>query len=1207
MGLRGTSLAVFAGLVAIGLFAASPYLCDRLVGTGEAYNYSLAVADSVAQMRAGIVPPLAGQSIYAFNGRIHPLRNAPYMFYLAGAIDEMTCRHLTPWEIQNIALVMSLLGAGLACYIALRRGLECPPLASFLLSAVYSLSPALLGAAYSFDLFMTVHVAVFVPLAVGACHRSILRPSFSADAWLAATLAAAWLTHPPVALWLTAGAVFVRLAAFCFRPRWSTLISGTLAAALLCCLAAFVAVSALALNPSTGALTQPGGTNTLPAIIMQNVRSSFPATMLPVARDAGPLGSLQFGFVAWALMLWALANVASTSRDAGTGRARWVCGAASVFFASVLLVLTLPVPGVTYWLWRQIPGIVLGLTTIWPMQRLYLVATMFTVAAAALYAPNFSRKSAWPGSTKVVLVLIAGCWLFYEAGAFVARGDRDRRPKGETADMYRSSNIDITQTSYAYVGVPPTYTIGVDDPEFEFRLLRNGTQEFESNAIASVSTGIPVQTVSLKRDRPATITLLPGRRYVLTFDFKVPPVRGYLLLNGPVLRRIYPLPSSGSPAGFGMGDGQRRSIPLWTDSRKPEIISLRFAVPAPNTGIEGSSNFAVMTLTEINRDKLPVRLLSLSPLKFAVTAPQAGLTVETPRRFIPGYQAIVNGTFERPVMSPARQVMVPIPPGESVVELQCVGPASVVTAFWVSTYCWLGFFAWRLAGSWIPYKQASGTGEAVVTFAGVAARNWPVSLAAIACIAAVRFGMRQQREIDEYLGNVGPISIDFTLPNGQAGLSQPLLSSGRSGAGSVVFVHFIDEQHIRVEADVWGSLFASDPIETDFAKVQNIVISDSALFPTDHPVVMGLRPDELAQLRSEFKVELNGQVLIQRSAYAFETLPNELLIGHTNFVSNSDPEFQGEILNVRRLPIPREITVPGGQHSHLTLVFPLGRVGISEPLVAVTSGGSKRECYVTYLAGDHLRISTWSPAGEGFESAEVAYDPKAKHELDFAARRSDDWPLEIDLACQFDGKRLLGGDRNRPLELPAEMSFGLDAWHVQGVESRFTGPRLAASLVRDTLRWGPTETDGPVRLIVTFPSDKLTRHEPILATGRPGAGDLFYVAYVDGGHVRLGYDHWGVGGVVSEPIAINYNEPHEILIASNSLFERMGQAPSAPTTMLIDGHIAFSYAIAPYPTQQGEVIVARNSIGASSADPTFSGGVQYVERMGGVATPRTKL
>ena len=130
MGLRGKTLGIWAALIAVGLLAASPFLSRDLVGTGEAYNYSLAVGDAVQQMRHGDVPPLVGQTELAFNGRVHPLRNAPYLFYLAAAIDAVTLHQLTPWQLQNASLVFTLQRSLAATWVsggppAARRGPPC--------------------------------------------------------------------------------------------------------------------------------------------------------------------------------------------------------------------------------------------------------------------------------------------------------------------------------------------------------------------------------------------------------------------------------------------------------------------------------------------------------------------------------------------------------------------------------------------------------------------------------------------------------------------------------------------------------------------------------------------------------------------------------------------------------------------------------------------------------------------------------------------------------------------------------------------------------------------------------------------------------------------------------------------------------------------------------------------------------------------------
>src|SRR5271165_563408 len=330
MGLRGTSLAVGAGLLAIGLLAASPFLSRGLVGSGEAYNYSLSVADAVSQMRRGVIPPLVGQTEYAFNGRIHPLRNAPYLHYLAGAIDVATLRRLSFWELQNTSLALSLVAAVFACYLGLRWGTGCRPLAAFLLSAAYGLCAPLLSAAHQGDLFMTVHAAVFVPLAVAACLKGCRQPSFPTDAWLAAALAATWLAHPPVAFWLTAGVALVRVLAFLRRPSLGILRSSLGAAIIGSALAGFGFASAATLNADLGFFSQPNVVRGAFAdVIMSSLRSALPGALLPVSRGVGELADIQLGYVPWALLLLTCALLLRRGRGPGGGPAedRFAAGA----------------------------------------------------------------------------------------------------------------------------------------------------------------------------------------------------------------------------------------------------------------------------------------------------------------------------------------------------------------------------------------------------------------------------------------------------------------------------------------------------------------------------------------------------------------------------------------------------------------------------------------------------------------------------------------------------------------------------------------------------------------------------------------------------------------------------------------------------------------------------------------------------------------
>jgi hypothetical protein len=1201
MGLRGTTLALVGGLLAIGLYSASPFLSDRMLGTGEAYNYSLSVADAVTQMRAGVFPPLAGQTLYAFNGRVHPLRNAPYLHYLAYALDVASLHRLTFWQLQDASLALSIILAGLACYLGLRRGLECPPWAAFALSAVYGLSPALLGAAYSFDLYMTVHAAVFVPLAIGACLRGCLRPSFSADAWLAAALAGAWFAHPPVALWLTAGVAWIRILAFLADPGWRELRRGAAGAALAAGLASFVFVSAASLRASLETLSAGGSWAAVPPVILQNLRLAFPASLLPVSHDAGKPSDLQFGYVPWILLALTIAGLCRLDwRRNGRNRAILAAGAGSVAFVCLILLMVLPVHDLTRFLWDHVPYFALELTALWPTQRLYLVAVSFTLFGAALVLPRgFAgfRLPWWLGALAVILGL---AWTFREARPFVRRGFGDRWTSESSQAAYRPSNIDITITSYAYLDSSPTFVNGSVDPQYEFRLLRGGIDEITSPLTAAVVTAPVVDRGIVQPKGIPAITLQPGRRYLLTFNFLTPPNTGYLQLIGPMTRRSYALPSAGSFRGFGMLAGERRTISIWTDGDRPERIEMRFSWSLLQYSTP--AGFAEYTLQEVRPGDLPIRLEGYLPLRFSVDSPGIGCTVETPQRFILGYEAKVNGEAVTPLASPDRQVMVPLPAGHSEVELVYRGPPAARAAFWICLACWAAFAAWRICGSPVPVFPSE---ELRTAFAGAfrfIRGNTAACIAGAACAAALIAGAVRYGRHRAYLGAIGPIQIRFMLPYGKYAANEPLLATGRVGAGVIVCVNCIDSRHVRLSADLWGRYYETGPIELDFFRPHTLVISDSALYPPDNPAFLSLTPNESSRLLSEFRADLDGQIAMKREAFAYGSKISEILVGRSDFGSINTARFSGTILGVRRLPIPRSLVLPWGRFARVSVRFPTGRAGKSEPILASISGAKALLCYATYLSADRLKLTCPGPDGAP-RSSEVVYDPIRSHEIDIRSGVSNDAALAQVMECAFDGRELFGPRPFHPSSEPPLVVSGLDDSGAPGILDRFTGPRMQLDVVADRAPTGAPAADGPVHLVIGLAAGKAGRSDPLVSTGHTGAADLVYVNYSDATHVRIGIDHWASPGAISDPIPVDYKVPHEIWVDMASLNSPAGQSAGSPVTVIFDGKVALASPIRPFPSTPDEVAIAKNQVGASTTDPSFGGVLYFVERLGPAAIP----
>jgi hypothetical protein len=142
---------------------------------------------------------------------------------------------------------------------------------------------------------------------------------------------------------------------------------------------------------------------------------------------------------------------------------------------------------------------------------------------------------------------------------------------------------------------------------------------------------------------------------------------------------------------------------------------------------------------------------------------------------------------------------------------------------------------------------------------------------------------------------------------------------------------------------------------------------------------------------------------------------------------------------------------------------------------------------------------------------------------------------------------------------------------------------------------------------VLFPEDAVGRSEPLVVSGAPGEADFLYVQYLDGGRIRLGYDHWGAGGPLSDPLTIPSGAVQEMVVNYGGLMPPPGHALYRSEPQLeplrtrlyvaLNGETVFNQPARSHPNQAESVRIGVNAVGGSSCATDFRGRVSEVQRL----------
>jgi hypothetical protein len=277
----------------------------------------------------------------------------------------------------------------------------------------------------------------------------------------------------------------------------------------------------------------------------------------------------------------------------------------------------------------------------------------------------------------------------------------------------------------------------------------------------------------------------------------------------------------------------------------------------------------------------------------------------------------------------------------------------------------------------------------------------------------------------------------------------------------------------------------------------------------------------------------------------------------------------------------------------------------------VTGEGKQSDLLVcAYDGTDRVSFGLDHYGGGGPQSESVAYDPLAPHKLvvwmgSMADPRKPGAGPGGELAPDrfvviFDGKVMINTDQVFFPSGPDAVLVGLNPYHSTVAGSEFTGRVLGVRQV-DPSELPRRQTDGAfgaVDMTVRLPVGVSGTQEPLVVTGVTGAGDMVYIRYVDATHVALGFDHWGVGGNIGDPVEVDYRENHQVSVRFQSLFQPgTEEGRSDLVDVRLDGKPVLVRHWPCHPATEDRIYIGRNPIGGSTCGPNFTGRILHAEHV----------
>lgn len=451
----------------------------------------------------------------------------------------------------------------------------------------------------------------------------------------------------------------------------------------------------------------------------------------------------------------------------------------------------------------------------------------------------------------------------------------------------------------------------------------------------------------------------------------------------------------------------------------------------------------------------------------------------------------------------------------------------------------------------------------------------------------------------------GPVRLTVRFSSAAAGQTLPLVLTGKDN---------LDLCYVKVGLDstVQVGLFhtgaggpLSEPVLVDLAAPQQFEISMGSLLPERrHPLFDGYDEDAVRRAKAIFKVSLNGKRLVMASADYFPSSPDSTWIGETPTpVGNgAATKFAGEILAIERLTFQADwlegfpVVTTGAATIRFRLP-PGGRTIGVEPILSTGESGRGDVVFIRYLPDSKVVFGVDHWGGGAVHTEPLKLDDREPHSLSIVSNGLAAAGHEQDVfGLVLDGEMILSQKLRAHASSSSRVFWGLNASRSSMCERMFSGTILQVAAV-DPARFAkadPVEQlnqPGTLVFQVRFQLAGIGQSQPLVVTGEPGKADFLYVILESPNRLRFGFDHWGVGGMQSEPVEFDLSRQHELAVDFGSIHALPGGRSdlAGAYQVMLDGRVVFTGSATFHPATLDNVTIGSNLVGGSTTGARLLG------------------